>query len=112
MELISIQDGVRFINDSKATSVDALAHGVAATEGILLLIAGGVDKGGSFASLLPLFRGKVRRLFALGQAARRIERELGTELRVECVSSLEEGVRRARQEVRVGESVLLSPGCS
>lgn len=110
LEFVRDVAGICYINDSKATSVDAVIKAVQAVKGPIILIAGGVDKGGEFRDWLPYFREKVLRVLALGEAAGRIQRELGAEIRVDKVSSLEEGVRLAGASA--GDTVLLSPGCS
>jgi UDP-N-acetylmuramoylalanine--D-glutamate ligase len=112
LEFVRTFAGVTYINDSKATSVDAVIKAVQAIKAPILLIAGGVDKGGAFSDWLPHFKEKVLRVFALGAAARRIEQELIPEIKVEKVSSLEEGVQMASNMAVAGATVLLSPGCS
>lgn len=112
IEFVRKLGGVDYINDSKATSVDAVAKAVVALEQGVILIAGGVDKGGSFKELIPLFRNKVKRVFAIGGAANRIFQELHSEIEVELVGSIDEGVKKASQMALAGDVVLLSPGCS
>lgn len=112
MEFVCTKRGIHFINDSKATSVDAVAKALASVSGSIIWIAGGVDKGGSFAELLPLVKEKVRVLIALGEAKERIARELKEGAPITLTSSLEEGVEMARKEAKAGDTVLLSPGCS
>lgn len=104
--------GIAFINDSKATSVDAVEKAVEAMQTPVVLIAGGIDKGGDYSTWLPIFRQKVRKAFLIGEAAGRMERELGSEIEVEKVVDLEEGVKKAALFAKKGETVLLSPGCS
>lgn len=110
MEFVCTIDGIDFVNDSKATSVDAMIKAVAALKGNIVLLVGGVDKGGNFAENLP--KGKVRSVIAFGEAAKRIAQELGEDFFVEIVPSLREGVQRARLRAKKGDTVLLSPGCS
>lgn len=112
LEHVHTRAGVTYINDSKATSVDAVIKAVQAVKAPILLIAGGVDKGGAFSDWVPHFKKKVLRVFALGAAARRIAEELKPEIEVEIVPSLEEGVQRASQMAVAGMTVMLSPGCS
>jgi UDP-N-acetylmuramoylalanine--D-glutamate ligase len=112
LESVRNVSGVLYMNDSKATSVDAVIKAVGALKGPILLIAGGVDKGGNFSDWLPYFKGKVARVFALGAAAGRIAKELSPEIDVEQVSNLEEGIMQASKRASAGYTVLLSPGCS
>lgn len=112
IEFIRTWQGVDFVNDSKATSVDAVIKAVKAMPSRVGLIAGGVDKGGSFREWVPIFRQKVTTVFALGEAQDRIMSELTPHVPVIKVASLEEGVLKASKMAQKGETVLLSPGCS
>lgn len=112
LEFVRRWKGIAFINDSKATSVDAVAKAVESIRTPVVLIAGGVDKGGSYEAWLPIFRQKVRKAFLMGEAADRMNCELRSEIAVELVADLEEGVKKAALFAKNGETVLLSPGCS
>lgn len=112
LEFVREIAGVKYINDSKATSVDAVIKALQALDAPIILIAGGVDKGGTFSDWLPFCRGKVKSVLALGNAAERIEQELMQEMTVQRISSLQEGVQVAAGQATAGDTVLLSPGCS
>ncbi|NGX60564.1 MAG: UDP-N-acetylmuramoylalanine--D-glutamate ligase [Chlamydiae bacterium] len=112
LEFVRKVRGVSFFNDSKATSVDAVEKALEALEGPLLLLAGGVDKGGDYRKWIPLLRENVKRVFAMGGAANRMVEELSTDVDIEKVVGLEEGLERAISLAQTGDTVLLSPGCS
>lgn len=112
VEYVGEIGGVHFVNDSKATSVDAVSKGVASIPGTLILIAGGVDKGGAYSDWVPQLRGKVNKVFVIGQASQRIEKELSPVIPVERASDLKEAVIKAWASAAPGQTVLLSPGCS
>lgn len=112
LELVGEKGGVQFINDSKATSVDAVIKAVEAIEGPMFLLAGGVDKGGDFRDWALASKGKVKQIFAFGGASHRISRELEGLLNVRIVESLEKAVAEAISAAEKGDVVLLSPGCS
>ncbi len=112
LEFVRSIFGITYINDSKATSVDAVIKAVTAIKGPIILIAGGVDKGGAFHDWLPHFKGKVVRVFALGAASSRIAAELEEEIVVEPIASMEAAVIGASKMAKAGDTVLLSPGCS
>lgn len=112
LEFVRKFKGISFFNDSKATSVDALEKAVKALSSNIILIAGGVDKGGDFSHLVSLFQQKVKKAFLIGEAANRIHRELHAEIEVEKTASLEEGIKKAMEIAKSGDTVLLSPGCS
>ncbi len=105
-------EGVSYYDDSKGTNLDAVVQSVSMMEGPVILIAGGVDKGASYVPWKECFRGRVKGIIAIGQAAEKIRRELCDEFNVEIVDSLAAAVERAKQKGTPGDVVLLSPGCS
>ena len=112
IEFVKEFRGVTYFNDSKGTNLDATLKAVSAMPGSVILIAGGVDKGSSYKVWKETFIGKVRLIFAIGQAAEKIKQELLSDISVHVVSSLEEAVQKAEECARSGEAVLLSPGCA
>lgn len=112
LELVGVVDGVTYINDSKATSVDAVIKALESMETKVVLIAGGKDKGGSFKEWIPFCKNKVIKVLAMGEAAERMFQELQPEIDVEIINSLETGINRAATLAPSGTTVLLSPGCS
>ncbi len=112
LEFVASLDGVDFYNDSKATNVDAALTAIRSFRRPLLMIMGGLEKGGDFRLLEPEVRRRVRKLFLIGEAAERIEGELGRAVPSRRASSLEEAVTLAFAEAGDGEVVLLAPGCA
>lgn len=112
IEKVAVVDGVEYVDDSKGTNLDATVKAVESMQKPVVLIAGGVDKGASYAAWKKPFEGRVRCVVALGAAAETIARDLAPEYAVEIFSSLEEAVRGARGKACVGDVVLLSPGGS
>jgi UDP-N-acetylmuramoylalanine--D-glutamate ligase len=112
VEYVGEAGGVRFYNDSKATTVDSVVRALECFEDPVLLLAGGKDKGGTFATLREPLERHVRRLFLYGAAARRMSRELEGATEIETADDLEEAVERAWKAGRRGEVILLSPACS
>ncbi len=78
----------------------------------ITLIAGGKDKGGSYEPLAQLVKQRVRHLLLIGEAAERMEQELGNLSDTRRAASLEEAVRLAAELTEPGGVVLLSPACS
>ncbi|MGH7204608.1 MAG: UDP-N-acetylmuramoyl-L-alanine--D-glutamate ligase [Nitrospiraceae bacterium] len=112
LELVRERQGVRFVNDSKGTNVDATIKALESFEEPVLLIAGGRDKGGDFRKLQEPVRRRVKRVILIGEAASRISEALGD---VGCVSqaaTLRDAVAMAASEARSGDVVLLSPACA
>lgn len=112
LELVREHQGVRFINDSKGTNVDATIKALESFEEPILLIAGGRDKGGDFTKLRELVRRRVKRLILIGEAASRIEQALDGFDRISRAASLAGAVNLAAQEAQPGDVVLLSPACA
>jgi UDP-N-acetylmuramoylalanine--D-glutamate ligase len=108
LEVVAEQDGVRFVNDSKATNVAAALRALAAYDVPVLLIAGGRGKGESFEPLAAAARGRVRRAFLIGETAEELA-DAFRDVPHERSGNLEAAVRAAAQDARPGEVVLLSP---
>jgi len=113
LEFIRELDGVRYVNDSKATNVNAVWYALESFTERVVLIAGGRDKGNDYSSLKPLIRDKARAVIAIGESASKIASELGPETQntVEA-EDLDEAVRFARIFAEPGDVVLLSPACA
>jgi UDP-N-acetylmuramoylalanine--D-glutamate ligase len=112
LEFVREKDGVRYYNDSKGTNVGAVVKSLASFTAPVILIAGGVDKGGDYGVLRDLVRSNVRRLVLFGAARNLIAAALGSLTATVIVDSLEAAVRDAAAHARSGDVVLLSPGCS
>lgn len=111
MEFVRELNGVRYFEDSKATNVGSVAKALESFQQITL-IAGGKDKGGSYAPLHELVRERVRHLILIGEAADRMEQELGGLTDVQRAVTLEEAVLMSAGLTEAGGVVLLSPACS
>lgn len=113
LEFVREIDGVRYVNDSKATNVNAVWFALESFRRPVILIAGGRDKGNDYTSLLPLVRSRVKAVIGIGESGDRVVRELGAEAgRSERVFTMEEAVKVARALGRPGDVVLLSPACA
>ena len=112
LEFVRERHGVRYVNDSKGTNVDAVVKALEGIEQPIWLIAGGRDKGGDFSRLVPLIRERVKRLILIGEAAGRIQRVMGTFDRCSHAATLRDAVELAAREAQPGEVVLLSPACA
>ena len=103
---------VTYINDSKATNLDAVEKGLLAQNKSVILIAGGKDKGFTFETLRPLVSKKVRAAVLIGEMAERIAQDWKTAVPCEIAHSLADAVERAHAIAKPGEVVLFSPGTS
>ena len=104
--------GVSYVNDSKATNIDALEKALRAQTKPVVLIAGGKDKGFTFDPLQALVKEKVRSAILIGEMADSIRHSWNGAVKSEIANSLAGAVERARAIAKPGDVVLFSPGTS
>jgi UDP-N-acetylmuramoylalanine--D-glutamate ligase len=112
MELVATIDGVRYVNDSKATNVEAARRSIESVESGLVVVMGGRYKGGEFRDLVSALQSRHAIVVAIGEAAPLIDQALGAAVRVTCASSMRDAVRAARELSSPGGTVVLAPACS
>ena len=114
MESVGEVRGVRFVNDSKATNVDAVKRALECFDGTVVLIMGGLNKKADFSQLKTHVRQRVKTLVAMGQARDEIVTALAGDPQrgILEATSLEEAVQKAFEAAGEGETVLLSPACA
>ena len=112
IEFVREHQGVRYVNDSKATSCDAVIKALEAMDRPVILIAGGLDKKGDFQSWIKIFREKVKKVLLIGKDAAKIEAELQDVVECELTETLSRALLRAQSLANPGECVLFSPGCA
>ncbi len=112
LELVREIDGVKFINDSKATNVDSVWYALRSFEAPIFLILGGQDKGNDYNKIKDLINEKVQKIYAIGSSADKIFNFFHKIVKVEVKGTLEECVIAANNEARENEIVLLSPACA
>ena len=105
-------DGVTFINDSKATNLDALVKALESASRPVVLIAGGKDKGFEFDSIVPLAERQGKHAVLLGEMAERIAKTWSAHLPCHIAQTLSEAVTTAQRHAQPGDTVLFSPGTS
>jgi UDP-N-acetylmuramoylalanine--D-glutamate ligase len=111
-EFVRQLSGVEYINDSKATNLDAMEKALKAQTKPVVLLAGGKDKGFTFEPMRDLVQEKVRAAILIGEMAERIARDWDGAVKSELATSLADAVERAHATARSGEVVLFSPGTS
>jgi UDP-N-acetylmuramoylalanine--D-glutamate ligase len=105
--------GIQFINDSKATNVNATWYALESVKGNAVWIVGGVDKGNDYSELYNLVENKVKAIVCLGKDNQRVVQAFSG--KVESIvesKSMDEAVKAAYYLARDGETVLLSPACA
>jgi len=111
MEPVSTIGGVRFVNDSKATNVDAAARSIESFSSVVAIV-GGKFKGGDLHELAGPLTAHGRAVVAIGEARPLIREALAGTVPVVEADSLAEAVRRAWTLARPGGVVLLAPACA
>ncbi|MCE4217144.1 UDP-N-acetylmuramoyl-L-alanine--D-glutamate ligase [Aquirufa antheringensis] len=113
LESCGVWSGVEFINDSKATNVDAVFYALNSYKQPLILMMGGVDKGNEYEVLDPLVKEKVKGLICLGTDNSKLEQHFGPIVpQLFATDSLEDAVLKAKEWAVDGDVVLLSPACA
>ena len=113
MNLVAEINGVRYIDDSKATSLAALDAGVrmaSAGKRTVLLVAGGLPKGDDPKSVLPTLTEWVKKVYLIGQSSESFMAAWSGSVNCEICGAMSVAVKRAMFEAEKGETVLLSPG--
>lgn len=115
LEFVTEIDGVKFYNDSKATSVDATLKALEALseeEGKINLILGGLGKNAPYQPLENLIESNVRKLILIGDDADNIESQLKRSAEIIRGDSMKDAVRKGFENAEKGDSVLLAPACA
>jgi UDP-N-acetylmuramoylalanine--D-glutamate ligase len=114
LEPVGTVAGIHFVNDSKATNVDAVIRALECFDRPVVLIMGGRNKGYDFDPLQPHVRHKVKKLIVIGEAKMEILASLGQmpSQGAETASDMPKAVELAFAAAAPGETVLLSPACA
>ena len=109
---VAEDEGLRYIDDSKSTTVDSTIKALRSVQGNVVLIAGGRDKGSDY-SLVRNEADKIKCLVLIGEARNKIKDDLsGLMIPIKEARTMREAVSAARQAASRGDTVLLSPMCS
>ncbi|HLG32044.1 MAG TPA: UDP-N-acetylmuramoyl-L-alanine--D-glutamate ligase [Ignavibacteriaceae bacterium] len=112
LEFVREIDGIKFINDSKATNVDSVWYALRSFSEPIFLILGGQDKGNDYEKIKQLIIDKVQKIYAIGSSAEKVFNFFHSFVKVEIKESLEEVASASLSEAREGDVVLLSPACA
>ena len=112
LEEVPSQDGIRYMNDSKSTTIASLKWALDRMNQKVTLIMGGLHKGGDFSQLGGKISEKVQCLVLIGKAADLIERSFKTQVPIYKALSLEDAVQQARAHSKAGDVILFSPACA
>jgi UDP-N-acetylmuramoylalanine--D-glutamate ligase len=112
LELVRERDGVRWIDDSKGTNAGAVVMSLAGYAHNVILLAGGIDKGGDYGVLVEPVRRGVTHAILFGASREMLAHTLTGATDVQLVDGLAEAVRRAAALAMPGDTVMLSPACA
>jgi UDP-N-acetylmuramoylalanine--D-glutamate ligase len=112
LEYVTTIDGVRYINDSKATNVNSTWYALESMTTPTVLILGGKDKGNDYSEILPLVKQKVKAIVAMGLHNEKIIDFFGDVVPVTSTDSLDAALAAAKAAATAGDTVLLSPCCA
>ncbi|WP_337872331.1 UDP-N-acetylmuramoyl-L-alanine--D-glutamate ligase [Ignavibacterium sp.] len=112
LEFVKEIEGIKFINDSKATNIDSVIVALKSFDEPIFLILGGLDKGNDYSTIEDLVIQKVKKIYAIGSSAEKIFNYFHNKVKTEIRKDLEEVVASALSEARAGDVVLLSPACA
>lgn len=111
-EFVARRRGSDWINDSKATNLNAMRQALEAVPGRIVLIAGGRDKGNDYSQVEELVGRKADLVVAMGESREKVAAAFRQTVPVALAPSLEEAVRQAAEVAGEGRTVLFSPGCA
>jgi UDP-N-acetylmuramoylalanine--D-glutamate ligase len=112
MELVAETNGIRFVNDSKATNVDSALRSIESFDNGLVPIVGGRFKGGDLGLLREPLKRRAKAVVAIGEARSRVKEAIGGVVPVHEAESMDEAVRTAFDLAKPAGVVLLAPACS
>ncbi|WP_028950549.1 UDP-N-acetylmuramoyl-L-alanine--D-glutamate ligase [Sulfurihydrogenibium subterraneum] len=112
IEFVSSINGISFYNDSKATTVQAVEKAIDSFDKNVILILGGINKGGDFSALSDKLKQKVKKAIIIGRDKEQIKSMIENYTQVELADSLEDAVIKSYNNAEKGDTVILSPGCA
>ena len=112
LEFVAEVNNIKFINDSKATTVESVIWALENIHNPILLIAGGRHKGLDYSVILDLVRSKVKNVVLIGEAREKIKVAFRGFSAIEEADTLEDAVSKAFLKASPGDCVVLSPMCS
>ena len=112
LELVREIEGIKFINDSKATNVDSVVVALKSFDEPIFLILGGQDKGNDYSMIEDLVIEKVKKIYAIGSSAEKVFNYFHSKVKTEIKKDFDDVINTALSEAREGDVVLLSPACA
>jgi UDP-N-acetylmuramoylalanine--D-glutamate ligase len=112
LEFVATIGGVEYYNDSKATNVDATMKALQSFPSNIHLILGGKDKGSDYTLLNDLLRERVKSVYTIGAAAKKIQTHITGTTQIVSSGTIEAAVKQAAAVAQPGDVILLAPACA
>lgn len=112
LEFVKEINGIKIINDSKATNVDSVWYALRSFESPIYLILGGKDKGNDYSKIHEEVKRRVKKIYAIGSSAEKVYEYFKLVTAVEIVASFEEAIKKGVLEAKEGNILMLSPACA
>lgn len=112
MQRVAETQGIRWVNDSKATNIGACIAALQGYQRKVILIAGGDGKGADMSELTPIVKEKAKAVILMGKDATLIDQALDRCVLTRFANDMKEAVKIAAELAQAGDSVLLSPACA
>ncbi|MCB0753728.1 MAG: UDP-N-acetylmuramoyl-L-alanine--D-glutamate ligase, partial [Ignavibacteriae bacterium] len=112
LEFVKEINGIKFINDSKATNVNSVWYALRSFDKPIYLILGGKDKGNDYNEIKEEVKKRVKKIYAIGSSSEKVYDFFKTIKPVEIVESLDEAINKGLEEGTSGDVFLLSPACA
>jgi UDP-N-acetylmuramoylalanine--D-glutamate ligase len=112
LEFVAKIHGIEFINDSKATNLNATWYALESCNNPVVWVAGGVDKGNNYNEIKDLVKDKVKAIVCLGADNRKLVEAFGGMIPIIETNSAEEAVKQSYRIGKKGDIVILSPACA
>jgi UDP-N-acetylmuramoylalanine--D-glutamate ligase len=112
LEFVRELDGVKYVNDSKATNVDSVWYALQSFDAPIVIMLGGRDKGNDYSRLRDLMKKHVRAIVAIGESADKVVQAFGSEFTVRKAATMDDAVQAGAELAQPGDVVLLSPACA
>lgn len=112
LEFVKEINGIKFINDSKATNVDSVWYALRSFKEPIYLILGGKDKGNDYSQIRDEVKKRVKKIYAVGSSAEKVLNYFNTITNTEIVDSFEIAISKGLNDANPGSIFLLSPACA
>ncbi len=111
-EFVAEINGIKFVNDSKATNVDSAYKAISSIGKNLIVILGGKDKGSDFSPLKAPIEKNAKAVILIGEASEKISSQIGNKVKKVFVSSMMEAVEKGFELGDSGDTIILTPACA